>query len=82
MPLVIWDSLWLPYHEWRREKFALTIFVGCGANERFRRRAERDMRGGRIFWVRPVPFFEHIQPMRKRFVELRRQSVMQLVVCQ
>ena len=27
MPLVIWGGLWLPYHEWRREKFALTIFV-------------------------------------------------------
>jgi uridine kinase len=79
-PLVIWDGLWLLHHDWLREKFALTIFVGCGAEERFRRRAERDTRErGRSFESVRCQFFEHVQPMHERFVEPQRQQAAQIV---
>ena len=69
--LVIWDGLWLLHHDWLRERFALTLFVNCDAQERFRRRAERDVRErGRTVESIRCQFFEHVQPMHERFVEL------------
>ena len=79
-PLLIWDGLWLLHHDWLRAQFALTIFVECGAEERFRRRAERDMRErGRSFESVRVQFFEHVEPMHERFVEPQRQQATQIV---
>ena len=79
-PLVIWDGLWLLHHDWLREKFALTIFVECAADERFHRRAERDMRErGRTFESVRCQFFEHVQPMHERFVEPQRLQATQIV---
>ena len=78
-PMVIWDGLWLLHHAWLREKFALTIFVDCAAPERFRRRAERDVRerGRGIESVR-CQFFTHVQPMHECFVEPQRQQAQQI----
>ena len=79
-PLVIWDGLWLLHHEWLRAQFALTIFVECGADERFRRRAERDTRErGRSLESVRCQFFEHVQPMHERFVEPQKTQSMQSV---
>ena len=72
-PLVIWDGLWLLYHDWLRAQFALTIFVECGAEERFRRRAERDVRErGRTPESVRRQFFDHVEPMHEKFVEPQR----------
>ena len=72
-PLVVWDGLWLLHHDWLRKLFALTIFVDCGAEERFRRRAERDVRErGRTPESVRRQFFDHVQPMHERFVETQR----------
>ena len=79
-PLVVWDGLWLLHHDWLRAQFALTIFVECGADERFRRRAERDTRErGRSFESVRCQFFEHVEPMNERFVEPQRQWAAQIV---
>ena len=79
--LVIWDGLWLLHHDWLRDQFALTIFVECGAEERFRRRAERDTRErGRSFESVRCQFLEHVQPMHARFVEPQRSQAQQIVV--
>ena len=79
-PLVIWDGLWLLHHDWLQEQFALTIFVECDAEERFRRRAERDVRErGRSFESVRCQFFEHVQPMHERFVEPQRQLAVQII---
>jgi uridine kinase len=79
-PLVVWDGLWLLHHDWLREQFALTIFVDCDAEERFRRRAERDVRErGRTFESVWCQFFEHVQPMHDRFVEPQRRQAAQIV---
>ncbi len=79
-PLVIWDGLWLLHHDWLRGQFALTVFVECGAEERFHRRAERDVRErGRSFASVRCQFFEHVQPMHERFVEPQRQQATQSV---
>jgi len=79
-PLVIWDGLWLLHEDWLRKQFALTIFVDCGADERFRRRAERDRRErGRSFESVHCQFFEHVQPMHARFVEPQRQRAAQIL---
>jgi uridine kinase len=79
-PLVIWDGLWLLHHDWLREQFALTIFVECGAEERFRRRAERDTRErGRSFESVRWQFLQHVEPMHERFVEPQRQQAAQSV---
>ena len=76
--LVIWDGLWLLHHDWLREKFALTVFVDCDAQERFRRRSERDVsERGRTFDSVRCQFFEHVQPMHERFVEPQRQQATQ-----
>lgn len=79
-PLVIWDGLWLLHHNWLQEKFALTFFVDCDTEERFRRRAERDVRerGRNIESVR-CQFFEHVQPMHEQFVEPQRRKAAQTV---
>ena len=72
-PLVIWDGLWLLHHDWLRAQFALTIFVECGADERFRRRAERDVRErGRTPESVRRQFFDHVEPMHDKFVEPQR----------
>jgi uridine kinase len=77
---VICDGLWLFHHDWLREQFALTIFVECGAEERFRRRAERDGRErGRSFESVRCQFLEHVEPMHKRFVEPQRLQAAQRV---
>ena len=79
-PLVIWDGLWLLHHDWLRKQFTLTIFVECGAEERFRRRAERDVRErGRSFESVRCQFFEHVEPMHERFVEPQRRQATQSV---
>ena len=79
-PLVIWDGLWLLHHDWLREKFALSIFVECTAEERFRRRAERDVRErGRTIESVRRQFFEHVEPMHERFVEPQRQRAAQVL---
>jgi uridine kinase len=79
--LVIWDGLWLLHHSWLREKFAHTIFVDCGADERFRRRSERDVaERGRSFESVRCQFFEHVQPMHEQFVEPQRSKAQQIVV--
>jgi len=79
-PLVIWDGLWLLHHEWVREHFALTLFVECGAAERFRRRAERDVRErGRTLESVRRQFDEHVEPMHEQFVEPQRNQASQLV---
>jgi uridine kinase len=78
-PLVVWDGLWLLHHDWLREKFALTIFVDCGADERFRRRSERDVcERGRSFESVRCQFFEHVQPMHEKFVEPQRYQARQI----
>ena len=78
-PMVVWDGLWLLHHDWLRTAFALTIFVDCGAEERFRRRAERDVRErGRSFESVRCQFFEHVQPMHERFVEPQRHQAQQI----
>jgi len=78
--LVIWDGLWLLHHVWLREKFALTLFVNCDAQERFRRRAERDVRErGRTVESVRCQFFEHVQPMHERFVEPQSRQAEQIV---
>ena len=79
-PVVVWDGLWLLHHDWLREKFALSIFVDCGAAERFRRRSERDVRerGRSIESVR-CQFFEHVQPMHERHVEPQRHQAQQIM---
>jgi len=80
-PLVIWDGLWLLHHDWLREKFALTIFVDCGADERFRRRAERDVRErGRTLESVRRQFFEHVEPMHEKFVEPQRERAGEVLV--
>lgn len=79
-PLVIWDGLWLLHHNWLREKFTQTVFVECGAQERFHRRAERDVRErGRTIESVRCQFFEHVQPMHERFVEPQRRQAAQIV---
>jgi len=76
---VVWDGLWLLHHDWLRARFALTVFVDCGAEERFRRRAERDVRErGRSFESVRCQFFEHVQPMHERFVEPQRHQAQQI----
>jgi uridine kinase len=73
-PLVVWDGLWLLHHDWLVEKFAMSIFMDCAAPERFRRRAERDVRErGRSFESVRWQFFERVQPMHERFVEPQRR---------
>ena len=80
-PLVVWDGLWLLHHDWLREKFALSIFVDCGAEERFYRRSERDVRErGRSFESVRCQFLEHVQPMHERFVEPQRLQAQLIVV--
>ena len=72
-PVVIWDGLWLLHPDWLRAQFALTIFVECGADERFRRRAERDVRErGRTPESVRRQFFNHVEPMHEKFVEPQR----------
>jgi uridine kinase len=79
--LVVWDGLWLLHHDWLCKIFALTIFVDCAADERFRRRSERDVRErGRSFESVRCQFFEHVQPMHEKFVEPQRQKAQQIVV--
>ena len=69
-PLVFWDGLWLLHLDWLRPLFAGSIFVECGAEERFRRRAERDVRErGRSLESVRRQFLEHVEPMHKKFVE-------------
>ena len=78
--LVIWDGLWLLLHDWLRNHFALTVFVECGAEERFRRRALRDMQErGRTFESVRCQFFEHVEPMHERFVQPQRRQVAQII---
>jgi len=75
-PLVIWDGLWLLHHDWLRKQFAVSIFVDCDPEERFRRRAERDVRErGRTLESIRCQFFGHVQPMHDRFVEPQRRLV-------
>ena len=79
-PVVVWDGLWLLHHGWLREKFALSIFVDCGAAERFRRRSERDVRErGRSLESVRCQFFEHVQPMHERYVEPQRHHAQQIM---
>jgi len=79
-PLVVWDGLWLLHHDWLRKQFALTIFVDCGAAERFRRRSERDVRErGRSYESVRCQFLEHVQPMHERFVEPQRSQAQEIV---
>jgi uridine kinase len=79
-PLVIWDGLWLLHHDWLREKFAQTIFVECDAQERFRRRAERDVRErGRTLESVRRQFVEHTQPMHERFVDPQRRQAARII---
>jgi uridine kinase len=69
-PLVIWDGLWLLHPDWLRAQFALTIFVECGADDRLRRRTERDGRErGRTPESVRRQFFEHVEPMHEKFVK-------------
>lgn len=73
VPLVIWDGLWLLHPDWLRGKFAFSIYVDCGPEERFRRRAERDVRSrGRSFESVQCQFFEQVEPMNRQFVEPQR----------
>jgi len=79
-PVVVWDGLWLLHHGWLREKFALSIFVDCGAAERFRRRSERDVRErGRSLESVRCQFIEHVQPMHERYVEPQRDQAQQIM---
>ena len=66
-------GLWLLHPEWLRDKFVLSVFVECPAEERLRRRVERDVqqRGRTEDSVRQQ-FAEHVQPMHERFVEPQR----------
>lgn len=78
--LVIWDGLWLLHHPRVRGKFARAIFVECDVQERFRRRAERDVRErGRTFESVRRQFFEHVQPMHDRFVEPQRGQAARII---
>jgi len=79
-PLVIWDGLWLLHQAWLRKKFALTIFVECSKEERFRRRSERDVRErGRTSESVRCQFFEHVQPMHEHFVEPQSRQAAEIV---
>ena len=79
-PLIVWDGLWLLHHDELRERFALTIFVDCGVEERFLRRSERDAsERGRSFESVRCQFFEHVQPMHERFVEPQRAKAQRVV---
>jgi len=79
-PLVIWDGLWLLHHEWLRTRFALTIFVECAAEERFRRRSDRDIRErGRTLESVRCQFLDHVQPMHNRYVEPQRRKAAEIV---
>jgi len=73
-PLVVWDGLWLLHHGWLRGQFAASVFVECDAEERFRRRAERDVRErGRTLESVRRQFIEHVEPMHEKFVEPQRK---------
>jgi uridine kinase len=79
-PLVIWDGLWLLHHDWLRTRFALTIFVLCDTEERFRRRSDRDIRErGRTFESVRCQFLDHVQPMHERFVAPQRGKAAEIV---
>lgn len=72
-PLVIWDGLWLRHHNWLRTKFSLTLFTACDADERLRRRTERDRRErGRTPESVRQQFYNQVQPMHEKFVEPQR----------
>ena len=74
-PLVIWDGLWLRHHDWLQANFSLTCFVACDADERLRRRIERDTRErGRTPGSVQQQFFNQVQPMHEKFVEPQRQQ--------
>jgi uridine kinase len=78
--VVVWDGLWLLHHDPLREMFAVTVFVDCGVEERFRRRAERDMRErGRSLESIRRQFFAHVEPMHERFVEPQRSRAGRVV---
>jgi len=79
--LVVWDGLWLLHHAWMRERFAVTVFVECGVEERFRRRAERDVaERGRSPESIERQFFEQVEPMHGQFVEPQRQHAGHILV--
>ena len=79
-PLVIWDGLWLLHHDWLREKFARTIFMDCGADERLRRRTARDVaERGRTPEAVRRQFHEHVGPMHDLFVEPQRTRAQRVV---
>ena len=71
--IVIIEGLWLFHPPWLRQKFAHSVFVDCPADERLRRRIERDVltRGRSETSVRDQ-FANHVQPMHERFVEPQR----------
>ncbi|MEI6654180.1 MAG: uridine kinase [Verrucomicrobiota bacterium] len=71
---VVLDGLWLLHHGWLRDKLALSVFVDCPADERMRRRVERDMlERGRTRDSVLRQFRQHVQPMHELFVEPQRQ---------
>ena len=79
-PLVIWDGLWLLHHDWALENFALSLFVECDVRERFRRRAERDVRErGRTQESVRRQFFEQVEPMHEKYVEPQRARSRQIL---
>ena len=78
--VVVWDGLWLLHHDWLREKFAVTVFMDCGVDERFRRRAERDVRErGRTMESVRRQFFTHVEQMHGRFVEPQRERAAHVI---
>ncbi len=80
-PLVVWDGLWLLHHGWLRGQFTASVFVECEAEERFRRRAERDVRErGRTLESVRRQFVEHVEPMHEKFVKPQRKWAAQCLI--
>ena len=71
--VILLDGLWLLHPAWLRERFAFSVFVDCPADERLRRRIERDvMTRGRTPESVIRQFTQHVQPMHLKFVEPQR----------
>ncbi|MFT3990864.1 MAG: AAA family ATPase [Luteolibacter sp.] len=71
--ILVMEGLWLLHPEWLRDVFSVSVFVECSAEERLRRRVERDvLERGRSRESIMQQFSEHVQPMHLQFVEPQR----------
>lgn len=71
--IFVLDGLWLLHHDWLRKKFAFSVFIDCPAEERLRRRVERDVKTRGRSAESVIRQFEcHVQPMHELFVDPQR----------